>query len=100
MPADVGPGPMFFEDTDAEVLLHDGSWVWCRVIGQRKDRHGRWCVGIRYYPSATIGESGGWYLYDPQRIRRTQGLPPFAQDITSWHLALRAGPPMALDTLC
>jgi hypothetical protein len=30
MPADVGPGAMFFEDTDAEVLLRDGSWVWCR----------------------------------------------------------------------
>jgi hypothetical protein len=74
MPADVGPGPTFFEKTDAEVLLRDGSWVWCRVIGQRQDRHGRWCVGIRYYPNATIGESGGWYLYDAQRIRRVQGL--------------------------
>ena len=73
MPADVGPGPMFFEDTDAEVLLHDGSWVWCRVIGQRRDRHGRWCVGIRYYPNATIGESGGWYLYDPGGLRRLTG---------------------------
>jgi hypothetical protein len=61
---------MLFEDTDAEVLLRDGSWVWCQVIGQRKDWHGRWCAGIRYYPSATIGESGGWYLYDSQRIRR------------------------------
>jgi hypothetical protein len=71
LPADVGPGPTFFEKTDAEVLLRDGSWVWCQVIGQRKDRNGRWCVGIRYYPNATIGESGGWYLYDPQQIRRT-----------------------------
>jgi hypothetical protein len=57
MPADAGPSPTLFEDTDAEVMLRDGSWVWCQVIGQRKDRHGRWCVGIRYYPSATIGES-------------------------------------------
>jgi hypothetical protein len=73
MPADVGPGPMFFEDTEAEVLLRDGSWVWCKVIGQRKDRHGRWCVGIRYYPSSTIGESGGWYLYDPGCLRRLTG---------------------------
>jgi hypothetical protein len=40
------------------------------VIGQRKDRHGRWCVGIRYYPNATIGESGGWYLLDRSKIRR------------------------------
>jgi hypothetical protein len=76
MPADVGRSSTIFEDTDAEVMLRDGSWVWCQVIGQRKDRHGRWCVGIRYYPNATIGESGGWYLYDPQRIRRIQGLPP------------------------
>jgi hypothetical protein len=75
MPADVGPGPTLFEDIDAEVMLRDGSWVWCQVIGQRKDRHDRWCVGIRYYPNAAIGESGGWYLYDPQRIRHAQDLP-------------------------
>jgi hypothetical protein len=78
MPADVGPDPTLFEDTDAEVMLRDGSWVWCQIIGQRKDRHGRWCVGIRYYPNATIGESGGWYLYDPRRIRSAQGLLFFA----------------------
>ena len=78
MPADVGSNPTLFEDTDAEVMLRDGSWVWCQITGQRKDRHGRWCVGIRYYPNATIGESGGWYLYDPRRIRRTQVLQPFA----------------------
>jgi hypothetical protein len=77
MPADVGSNPTLFEDTDAEVMLRDGSWVWCQITGQRKDRHGRWCVGIRYYPNATIGESGGWYLYDPRRIRRTQVLRPF-----------------------
>jgi hypothetical protein len=57
----------------AEMLLNDGRWVWCLVIGQRKDRHGWWCVGIRYYPNATIGESGGWYLLDRSKIRR-QGL--------------------------
>ena len=74
MPADAGPGPVLFEDTDAEVQLRDGSWVWCMVTGQRKDRHGRWCVGIRYYPSATIGESGGWYLFDSRHIRRIRGL--------------------------
>jgi hypothetical protein len=74
MPADVGPGPVFFEHTDAEVLLNDGSWVWCLVIGQRKDRHGRWCVGIRYYPNAAIGESGGWYLFDSRHIRRIRDL--------------------------
>jgi hypothetical protein len=25
------------------MLLRDGTWVWCQVIGQRQDRHGRWC---------------------------------------------------------
>ncbi len=30
------------EDTEAEVVLQDGTWVWCQLIGQRKDRHGRW----------------------------------------------------------
>jgi hypothetical protein len=74
MPADVGSSPTIFTDTDAEVMLRDGSWTWCQIIGQRTDRHGRWCLEIRYYPSATIGESGGWYLYDPQLIRRTRGL--------------------------
>jgi hypothetical protein len=74
MPADVGSSPTRFEDTDAEVMLRDGSWVWCQITGQRKDRHGRWCAGIRYYPNAAIGESGGWYLHDPRRIRRVRGL--------------------------
>jgi hypothetical protein len=80
MPTDVGPSPTIFEDTDAEVMLRDGSWVWCQVIGQRQDRHGRWGVGIRYYPNATIGESGGWYLYDPQRIRPLPTLAACLQD--------------------
>ena len=35
MPADVGSSPTLFEDTDAEIMLLDGSWVWCRVIGER-----------------------------------------------------------------
>lgn len=47
MPADALPGSTIPEDSEAEVLLRDGSWVWCQVIGQRRDRHGRWCVGIR-----------------------------------------------------
>ncbi len=47
MPADAVPGSTIPEDSDAEVLLNDGSWMWCRVIGQRRDRHGRWCVGLR-----------------------------------------------------
>jgi len=69
-PGDALDGSTIPEDTNAEILLHDGSWAWCRVIGQRKDRLGRWSVGIRWYPSATIGESGGWYIYESGLIRR------------------------------
>jgi hypothetical protein len=70
MPADAVPGSTIPEDTEAEVLLNDGSWVWCQVIAQRRDRNGRWCVGIRYYPSSAIGEYQGWYLLDRKKIRR------------------------------
>jgi hypothetical protein len=70
MPADAVPGSTIPEDTEAEVLLNDGSWVWCQVIGQRRDRNGRWCVGIRYYPSSAIGEYQDWYLLDVTKIRR------------------------------
>jgi hypothetical protein len=73
MPADAVPGSTRLEDTQAEVQLRDGSWVWCQVVGQRKDRHGRWCIGIRYYPNSAIGESGGWYLLDTRFIRRLPG---------------------------
>jgi hypothetical protein len=67
---DTVPGSTRLERSEAEVQLRNGDWVWCLVIGQRKDRHGRWCVGIRYYPSSAIGESGGWYLLDRRYIRR------------------------------
>ena len=43
MPRDAVPGSTIPEDSEAEALLQDGSWVWCQVAGQRKDRHGRWC---------------------------------------------------------
>jgi hypothetical protein len=49
MPADAVPGSTIPENSEAEVQLRDGSWIWCQVIGQRKDRQGRWCVGIRWY---------------------------------------------------
>lgn len=79
MPSDAVPGSTIPEDSDAEVLLRDGSWTWCRVIGQRRDRHGRWCVGIRWYASSAVGGREGWFLYDPSGIRRpaplTQGPP-------------------------
>jgi len=69
-PGDALDGSTIPENTQAEILLRDGTWAWCRVIGQRKNKHGRWCVGIRWYPNATIGESGGWYIYEPGLIRR------------------------------
>ena len=70
MPADAVPGSTIPEDSEAEILLRDGSWVWAQVIGQRKDRRGRWCVGLRWYASPTVGGREGWYLYDPRLIRR------------------------------
>ena len=69
-PADAVPGSTIPEDTDAEVLLADGSWVWCQVIGQRRDRHGRWCIGIRWYASPAIGGREGWFLLDAGLMRR------------------------------
>src|SRR5580700_1714349 len=79
MPADAVPGSTIPEDSEAEILLRDGTWVWAQVIGQRKDRHDRWCVGIRWYASPTVGGREGWYLYDPRLIRR----PPLAPATTS-----------------
>jgi hypothetical protein len=70
MPADAVPGSTIPEDTEAEILLQDGTWAWAQVTGQRKDRHGRWCVGLRWYASPAVGGREGWYLYDPAFIRR------------------------------
>jgi hypothetical protein len=70
MPGDAVTGSTIPEDSEAEILLRDGTWVWAQVIGQRKDRHGRWCVGVRWYASPTVGGREGWYLYDPRLIRR------------------------------
>ena len=70
MPADAVPGSTIPEDSEAEILLRDGTWAWAQVIGQRKDRHQRWCVGIRWYASPAVGGREGWYLYDPRLIRR------------------------------
>ena len=49
MPAGAVAGSTIPEDTEAEILLQDGTWAWAQVTGQRKDRHGRWCVGLRRY---------------------------------------------------
>jgi hypothetical protein len=70
MPADAVPGSTIPEDSEAEILLRDGTWVWAQVIGQRRDRHGRWCVGVRWYASPSVGGREGWYLYNPRLIRR------------------------------
>jgi hypothetical protein len=70
MPADAVPGSTIPEDTEAEILLQDGTWAWAQVTGQRKDRHGRWCVGLRWYASPAVGGREGWYLYDSRLIRR------------------------------
>ncbi|MFY9653862.1 hypothetical protein, partial [Trebonia sp.] len=64
------PGSTIPEDTEAEIHLRDGTWVWAQVIGQRKDRQGRWCVGLRWYASPSVGGREGWFLLDPRYIRR------------------------------
>jgi hypothetical protein len=70
MPADAVPGSTIPEDSEAEIQLRDGTWVWAQVIGQRKDRRGRWCVGLRWYASPSVGGREGWYLLDQRYIRR------------------------------
>ena len=70
MPADAVPGSTIPEDTEAEIQLRDGTWAWAQVIGQRKDRQGRWCVGLRWYASPSVGGREGWYLLDSRHIRR------------------------------
>ena len=70
MPADAVPGSTIPEDTEAEIQLRDGTWVWAQVIGQRKDRQGRWCVGLRWYASPSVGGREGWFLLDSRYIRR------------------------------
>jgi len=74
MPADALPGSTIPERTEAQIQLQDGSWIWCEVIGQRKDRQGRWCVGIRWYASPSVGGREGWYVLDRSRIRRLSTL--------------------------
>jgi len=32
MPADIGEGPRYLENTQADVQLRDGSWVWCNPL--------------------------------------------------------------------
>jgi hypothetical protein len=70
MPADAVPGSTIPEDTEAEIQLRDGTWVWAQVIGQRKDRQGHWCVGLRWYASPSVGGREGWFILDQRHIRR------------------------------
>jgi hypothetical protein len=70
MPAEAVPGSTIPEDTEAEIQLRDGTWVWAQVIGQRKDRQGHWCVGLRWYASPSVGGREGWYLLDSRYIHR------------------------------
>jgi hypothetical protein len=86
MPADAVPGSTIPERTEAQVQLRDGSWVWCEVIGQRKDRNGRWCIGLSWYASPSIGGREGWYVLAGSRIRRfstlTSGRPRLAAQLS------------------
>ena len=85
MPADAVPGSTIPEDTEAEILLQDGTWAWAQVTGQRKDRHGRWCVGLRWYASPAVGGREGWYLYNPRLIRRPPLTPAAVERGPSGH---------------
>lgn len=69
-PADAVPGSSIDADADVELELQDGSWVPGWVTVQRRDRHGRWCVGIQWHASTEIGGRYGVFLYDPAHIRR------------------------------
>jgi hypothetical protein len=40
------------------------------VVAQRAGLSGRRQVEIRYYPSPSFGEGGGWYVLDRRYIRR------------------------------
>ena len=36
MPADAVPGSTIPEDSEAEILLRDGTWVWAQVTGSAR----------------------------------------------------------------
>jgi hypothetical protein len=89
MPADAVPGSTIPEDTEAEIQLRDGTWAWAQVIGQRKDRQGRWCVGLRWYASPSVGGREGWYLLDSRHIRRPN--PALSHRIRATWITVRPG---------
>jgi len=47
MPADAVPDSTMAEDTEAEVLLQDRTWIWCQVIGSVKTGTAVGAAGIR-----------------------------------------------------
>jgi hypothetical protein len=71
-PADAVPGSSIDADVDVEVELQDGTWVPGWVTVQRRDRHGRWCVGVQWHASTEIAGRYGVFLYDPAHIKRAR----------------------------
>lgn len=74
-PALAVPGSAIPTNAQAEVLLSDGTWTWATVTGKRRDARGRWCVGLRWYASPSIGGREGWFLYDAERIKPIRDAP-------------------------
>jgi hypothetical protein len=53
------------EDTEAEVLVPDGTWTWCRHRPAPRPVRG-WCVEIRWYASSAVGgRKAGTYSTRP-----------------------------------
>lgn len=73
MPSEALPGSSIDADAAAEIRLRDGVWVYARVVGQRRDMRGRWCVHLRWIAGLLIGNREGVFLYDPEYIRRLPG---------------------------
>lgn len=72
-PALAVPGSVIPGSAEVEVLLADGTWTGATMIGKRRDARGRWCVGLRWYASTSVGGREGWFLYDAERVRPISG---------------------------
>ena len=68
LPSDAVPGSVIDADADVEIRLRDGSWTAARVLVQRQDRYGRWCVGL-HWEAGGVGRDG-MFVHDPAHIRR------------------------------
>lgn len=62
------PGSVTLTRAEVEVLAVDVTWIGATVIGKRRDARGRWCLGLRWYASISIGSREGWFLYDARRV--------------------------------